>query len=57
MILVIRISIGKIDTVFQILALALFLTDMVDKLGMEVIGDLVMLNLVIHDIIFLEVLV
>jgi hypothetical protein len=47
----------KIDTVFQILALALFLTDTVDKLGMEVIGDLVMLNLVIHDIIFLEILV
>ncbi len=57
MILVLQINIGKIDTVFQILVLALFLTDTVDKLGMEVIGGLVMLNLVIQGIISLEVLV
>gem|GEM_PF-2331030 len=47
----------NLEAVFQILALALFLTDTVDKLGMEVIGDLVMLNLVIQGIISLEVLV
>jgi hypothetical protein len=47
----------NMEAVYKIHALALFLTDTVDKLGMEVIGDLVMLNLVIHDIIFLEILV